>query len=49
MSKLTGGVVASAIKTAFDDDAAGKAGADAAVPKETPLPEIISSFRRLAG
>lgn len=31
------------------EEAASKAGADAAIPKETPLPEIISSFRRLAG
>ena len=27
---------------------ASEAGADAAIPKETPLPEIISSLRRLA-
>lgn len=40
-----------AILSARDDiaEVASKAGADAAVPKETPLPEIISSFRRLAG
>jgi DNA-binding response OmpR family regulator len=31
------------------EEAASKAGADAAIPKETPLPEIISSFRRLVG
>jgi two-component system, OmpR family, response regulator TctD len=29
------------------DEAASKAGADAAIPKETPLPEIISSLRRV--
>jgi DNA-binding response OmpR family regulator len=29
------------------DEVASKAGADAAMPKETPLPEIISSLRRL--
>jgi two-component system, OmpR family, response regulator TctD len=28
-------------------EAASKAGADAAIPKETPLPEIISSLRRV--
>ena len=28
---------------------ASEAGADAAIPKETPLPDIISSLRRLAG
>jgi two-component system response regulator PilR (NtrC family) len=40
-----------AVLSARDDieEAASKAGADAAIPKETPLPEIISSFRRLAG
>ncbi len=40
-----------AILSARDDleEAASEAGADAAIPKETPLPEIISSFRRLAG
>jgi two-component system response regulator PilR (NtrC family) len=39
-----------ALLSARDDveEAASKAGADAAIPKETPLPEIISSFRRLA-
>lgn len=31
------------------DEAASKAGADAAIAKETPLPDIISSLRRLAG
>ncbi len=30
-------------------EVASKAGADAAIPKETPLPEIVSSLRRLAG
>jgi DNA-binding response OmpR family regulator len=30
-------------------EAASKAGADAAIPKDTPLPDIISSLRRLAG
>jgi two-component system, OmpR family, response regulator len=29
------------------DEVATQAGADAAIPKETPLPEIISSLRRL--
>ena len=29
------------------DEVASEAGADAAIPKETPLPEIISSLRRL--
>ena len=29
------------------DEVASNAGADAAMPKETPLPEIISSLRRL--
>jgi two-component system, OmpR family, response regulator TctD len=29
------------------DEAASKAGADAAIPKETPLPEIISSLKRV--
>ena len=40
-----------AVLSARDDvkEAASKAGADAAIPKDTPLPEIISSFRRLAG
>ena len=38
-----------AVLSARDDveEAASEAGADAAIPKETPLPEIISSFRRL--
>jgi hypothetical protein len=27
---------------------AAEAGADAAIPKETPLPEIIASLKRLA-
>ena len=31
------------------DEAASKAGADAAIQKDTPLPDIISSLRRLAG
>ena len=31
------------------DETATKAGADAAIPKDTPLPDIISSLRRLAG
>ena len=31
------------------DQAASKAGADAAIPKETPLPDIITSLRRIAG
>jgi DNA-binding NarL/FixJ family response regulator len=31
------------------DEAASKAGADAAIPKDTFLPDIISSLRRLAG
>ena len=37
--------------SARDDiaDFAAKAGADAAIPKETPLPKIISHFKRLAG
>jgi DNA-binding response OmpR family regulator len=30
------------------DEAASKAGADAAIPKDTSLPDIISSLRRLA-
>jgi len=30
-------------------EVASEAGADAAIPKETPLPEIISSLKRLAG
>ena len=40
-----------AVLSARDDieEAASKAGADAAIPKETPLPEIISSFRKLVG
>ena len=40
-----------AVLSARDDveEAASKAGADAAIPKDTPLPEIISTFRRLAG
>jgi DNA-binding response OmpR family regulator len=40
-----------AVLSARDDveEAASKAGADAAIPKETPLPEIIASIRRLAG
>ena len=40
-----------AILSARDDieEAASKSGADAAIPKETPLPEIIFSFRSLAG
>jgi len=29
------------------DEAASKAGADAAISKDTPLPDIISSLRRL--
>jgi DNA-binding response OmpR family regulator len=29
------------------DEVAAEAGADAAIPKETPLPEIIASLRRL--
>ena len=37
--------------SARDDiaDVAAKAGTDAAIPKETPLPKIISHFKRLAG
>ena len=31
------------------DQAASEAGADAAIPKETPLPDIITSLRRIAG
>ena len=31
------------------DQAASKAGADAAIPKETSLPDIITSLRRIAG
>ena len=31
------------------DEAASKAGADAAISKDRPLPDIISSLRRLAG
>jgi DNA-binding response OmpR family regulator len=31
------------------DEAASKAGADAAISKETPLPDIISSLKQLAG
>jgi DNA-binding NarL/FixJ family response regulator len=40
-----------AVLSARDDihEVASKAGADATIPKETPLPEIISSLRRLAG
>lgn len=40
-----------AVLSARDDlaEAASRAGADAAIPKETPLPEIISYLRRLAG
>jgi len=30
------------------DEAASKAGADAAIHKETPLPDIISTLRDLA-
>jgi DNA-binding NarL/FixJ family response regulator len=30
-------------------EVASAAGADAAIPKETPLPEIISSLKRLTG
>jgi DNA-binding NarL/FixJ family response regulator len=30
-------------------EVASGAGADAAIPKETPLPEIIAALRRLAG
>jgi DNA-binding NarL/FixJ family response regulator len=30
------------------DEAASKAGADAAILKDTPLPDIISSLRQLA-
>ena len=30
------------------DEAASKAGADAAIPKDTSLPDIISSLRQLA-
>jgi DNA-binding NarL/FixJ family response regulator len=40
-----------AVLSARDDirEVASKAGADAAIPKETPLPEIISSLRWLTG
>jgi two-component system, NtrC family, response regulator PilR len=40
-----------AVLSARDDveEAASKAGADAAISKETPLPDIISSLRQLAG
>ena len=31
------------------DEAASNAGADAAIPKDTSLPDIISSLRQLAG
>ena len=31
------------------DEAASGAGADAAISKETPLPDIITSLRRIAG
>jgi len=31
------------------DEAASKAGADAAIPKDTSLPDIISCLRQLAG
>jgi DNA-binding response OmpR family regulator len=31
------------------DEAASKAGADAAISKERPLPDIITSLRRIAG
>ena len=31
------------------DEVASEAGADAAMPKETPLPDIVSSLRRLTG
>ena len=31
------------------DEAASEAGADAAISKETPLPDIITSLRRIAG
>ena len=31
------------------EEVASEAGADTAIPKETPLPEIISSLRRLNG
>jgi DNA-binding response OmpR family regulator len=31
------------------DEAASEAGADAAIPKDTPLPDIITSLRRIAG
>jgi two-component system, NtrC family, response regulator PilR len=31
------------------EEAASKAGADAAISKDAPLPDIISSLRRLAG
>lgn len=40
-----------AVLSARDDigEVASKAGADVAIPKETPLPDIISALRRLAG
>jgi DNA-binding response OmpR family regulator len=40
-----------AVLSARDDveEAASRAGADAAIPKETPLPDIIASLRRIAG
>ena len=40
-----------AVLSARDDvgEVASKAGADAAIPKETPLPEIITYIRRLTG
>ncbi len=40
-----------AFLSARDDvaEVAARAGADAAIPKETPLPEMISRFKRLAG
>ena len=40
-----------AILSARDDveEVAAKAGADAAIPKETPLPKMISLFERLTG
>jgi DNA-binding response OmpR family regulator len=31
------------------DEAASEAGADAAMPKESPLPDITTSLRRIAG
>ena len=40
-----------ALLSARDDvaEVAAQAGADAALPRETPLPAMISRFRRLAG